>query len=485
MNVLIVNSNRERSPWPVPPIGACCIASAVEAAGHRVELLDLCFETDCARAVSEAIRRVEPGLIGISIRNIDNVDWQSPMFYLPGVRDEVIGPCRQHSGAPIVIGGPAVGIMPGRMLEYFGADFAVCGDGEVAIVELVKMLETGSPADDVPGLAWCDGDDARVNPPARVCNLDELPTPRVHRWVDLPRYLSYNSSMGIQTKRGCALSCSYCVYNEIEGRAYRLKSPGRIAEEVREAIEGGACSIEFVDSTFNVPLEHAKTVCRALIEHDLDAQFSTMGINPGAVDEELFDLLKRARFTEVSITPESCSQPIIDSLGKNFTTDDVARAAELARKVDLPIVWYLMFGAPGECEETVRETLAFADRYIPEEHLVLMVSGIRIFPGSPLEKQARAEGQLAAEDDLLEPVWYQPDISHERLFEMLDEAYLSHPNYLLLQDNNVPELLLKTASAIHRFLRSKRPLWQHIKTIRKLQAALGLQQNFRKPKKTA
>jgi len=438
-------------------------------------MVDLCFAAHPRAQIERAVRDFRPEVIGISVRNIDSVDWQAPRFYLPQVKATVVDVCRELTDCPIVLGGPPAGIMPAEMIEFLGVDLLIRGDGEVAFVDLLGALAEGDRLDTVAGLAYRDAGGIHVSEPARAADLDALPMPHPHRWLDLPRYLSYNSSLGIQTKRGCGLKCSYCVYNEIEGPCYRLKSPQRVVAEVAEAIhEAGVTSIEFVDSTFNIPLPHALDVCRALIENDLQAKFSTMGINPGAVTEELFALLRRANFSEVSITPESASPGVLEGLGKNFTVEQIARAARTARKFRMPIVWYFMFGGPGESEATVRETLAFIDAHIPREHLVLMVSGIRIFEGAPLAARARDEGQIPRQGSLLEPVWYRPEIRPERLFAMLDEAILHHPNYIALQDNRVPQSLLRAAKAVHGFLGATRPLWYYLRYVNRLHAALGL-----------
>ena len=475
MRVLIINSNRERSPWPVPPVGACAVASGAEQAAHQVRFLDLCFVRRVEARVASEIEHFRPEIIGISVRNIDNVDWQAPRFYLGEVKRRVVDACKARASCPVAVGGPAASIMPREMLEYLDADFVICGDGEVAFVQLLEALSGRRSPADVAGLTYREGGSVRSNPPARVEDLDSLPMPQPHRWLDLRRYLAYNASLGIQTKRGCSLSCTYCVYNRIEGSCYRLKSPRRVAAEVDQAVnENHVPCVEFVDSTFNIPLPHALSICRMLIAGRFAARFSTMGINPGSATEELFGLLREANFTEASLTPETASPRILKSLGKNFTLDDLVRAARTSRKAHLPIVWYFMFGAPGENEETVAETLAFIDEHIPRTHLALMVSGIRIFKGSELEAQARREGQLKAQDDLLHPVWYRPEIQRQRLFALLDEAMLRRPNCIALQDNQVPQQLLRAASAIQRFLHSRRPLWEYMRHVRRLQSALGL-----------
>lgn len=477
MRVLFINSNTERSPWPVPPMGACSVASGASEAGHSVQFLDLCFEERIEGAILGAIEGFRPEIIAITVRNIDNLDWQKPVFYLETIKSRIVKTCRAHARCPIVLGGPAAGMMPKELLEYLGVDFLIRGDGEVAFLRLLEAIGSGRGLQTVPGLVYKDKESGQVHvgDPDRVSDLDSLPMPQAHRWLDLKRYFNYNGSYGIQTKRGCALTCSYCAYNQIEGSCYRLKSVPRILREIASAIhEAKAPSIEFTDSTFNIPLEHALGICRALAERKFPVTFSTMGINPGAVTEELFGLMKEGNFSEVSITPETGSAAMLRSLGKNFTLEQVARAAEISRKFNMPIVWYFMFGAPGENRQTVRETLEFIAKHVPSNHLVLLVSGIRIFRGAPLEAIARQEGQLAPDDNLLRPVWYRMGLSREEMSDLIDEALRRHYNYISLQDNLIPAPLLRAAYGVHHFLRMKRPLWQYLRYVRWLLCALRL-----------
>ena len=72
--VLLVSANRERQPMPVVPNGVACVASALDAAGHDVRVLDLAFARDPHAAAREAARAHDPDVIGISVRNLDNSD---------------------------------------------------------------------------------------------------------------------------------------------------------------------------------------------------------------------------------------------------------------------------------------------------------------------------------------------------------------------------------------------------------------------------
>ncbi|HVR18895.1 MAG TPA: cobalamin-dependent protein, partial [Polyangiaceae bacterium] len=80
MNVLLVNPNREQMPWPVVPVGLCTVASALRRAGHDVDVLDLTFSRDIRRDLLARVRTRAPELVGVTIRNIDNCNFESPHF---------------------------------------------------------------------------------------------------------------------------------------------------------------------------------------------------------------------------------------------------------------------------------------------------------------------------------------------------------------------------------------------------------------------
>jgi hypothetical protein len=139
MRVLLMNSNRFHQPWPVIPFGLCCVASAAEAAGHEVRVLDLCFSRRPALVIAESVARFRPDAVGVSVRNIDNSAGFNTLFLLDGVRDEVIAPLKRVFAGPIVIGGPAVGINAAEMLDFFGLEYAIRGDGEASFVEFLSL----------------------------------------------------------------------------------------------------------------------------------------------------------------------------------------------------------------------------------------------------------------------------------------------------------------------------------------------------------
>ncbi len=406
MRILLVNSNRERTPQPVVPLGVCLVASSLEARGFPTRLLDLHFSRSPRRDIARAVRKWKPDVVGLSLRNLDNGDQSQPRCYLPQVAGLVTA-LRECTNACIVIGGPAVSIAPASLLRRLAADYAVIGEGEQAMPELVSRLASDRPASDIPGVL--SGESARAGPPtpARVANMHALPPPRLDRWLDLGRYLRRGSPLPVQTKRGCALRCIYCTYGLIEGSDYRMQPPEAVAAELEEAERTwNAASFEIVDAQFSDPPGHSCAVCEAIARRKFRARLHTMGLNPGSTSLELLRLMRRAGFRSAVSAPDSGSERMLTSLRKGFGLEDVARTATWANLVGLPVLWSLTFGGPGETKRTVQETLRFIETALGREDRILCTLGLRIYPGTELARVALEEQMIAPDRDLAEPAFY-------------------------------------------------------------------------------
>src|SRR5882672_4350428 len=128
--VLLVSTNRERQPYPVVPNGLACVASALDAAGHHVRFLDLCFARDPGASAREAARSFRPDIIGVSVRNIDNSDAIALRHYTPEARDVLLALRAAAPTAKVIAGGAAFGVAPEALFRDLAVDYAVAGDGE-------------------------------------------------------------------------------------------------------------------------------------------------------------------------------------------------------------------------------------------------------------------------------------------------------------------------------------------------------------------
>jgi radical SAM superfamily enzyme YgiQ (UPF0313 family) len=494
LNVLLINPNREHMPWPAVPIGLCTVAVAVERAGHEVELLDLTFSNDPVKDTVAAVRRREPEVVGITARNIDNCNFEAPVFYLQEIRDTIVPAVRRAApSAKIVVGGSAVNVSPADTFEFLQADYALVGEGEEAMVALLEALGGSRPLSEVQGLLSLGprnpeplpildtGRLVRGEPRtgrALVRDLETAVRSEAWRWVNLRRYAAAGGPYSIQTKRGCALKCSYCVYNNIEGHAYRLRSAFGVVDEIEEAVRGhGVRQVDFVDSTFNLPLYHARAVCEELARRELPVELSTMGLNPAGLSEELLVTMKRAGFRSVMCTPESASDVTLQTLQKGFTKGSVIKAARALRRSGIPTYWFFMLGAPGETMQTVRETLAFCEEHIAATDMVLFSTGIRVYPGTPLEQTCKELGWFASDDPLFFPSWFlSPEIDLNELYSTLVCAAKTHPNWMTNAETILSGGKAFVLKAALKMMGYGGPFWQHLPKLFRLASRIGLRQ---------
>ncbi len=476
MKVLMLNSNRFRE-IPAIPFGMCCVAAAIEDAGHDVKALDLFFSKSCASDISKVIKEYNPEVIGITIRNLDNGSVINPEFLLEPIKKDIIAPLKDMFSGTIIIGGPAVGINGPEMLSYFDLKFAIRGDGEAAIVEFLKRLENNIPMDGMEGLIMRDGDlIVEDNPPMYVKDIDSLPFAKPYKYVDVKAYKELTTPLQIQTKRGCVLKCTYCTYNRIEGTEYRKRNPQCVADEIEHLVkETGINHIGVMDSIFNLPLSHAKDVLRAIADKKMDLKLTAMEISPAGVDQEFVDLLKKFKIEYVIMCAEAGSDTTLKGLGKNFTKADVFRAAKLLRKAKITMIWSLLLGAPGETEETVMETLDTIKKASSMRDIVSIAVGIRIYHKTPISEMIELKKNYYPRDNYLFPASYTPEgISMERMRYLAMRAALTHPNYYLLGMRGPSPFLISTTKIINRILRmNQNPFIIHM-VLKRLQNLMGM-----------
>ena len=446
--------------------------------GHDVVFLDLCFSKNIDREIRLALSKFKPELVGVGIRNIDNASGYNTIFFIEQTKVEVINPLKSAFEGPIVIGGAAVGISGAEILHFFDLTLAIQGDGERSMVELSARLEKNLPLNGLGGLILRqDGMIIEENPPLPVTDMNALPSIKFARYLDVRRYRKYNSPLQIQTKRGCALRCVYCTYNRLEGSVYRFKDPLRVANEVETLVhETGIRHIEFTDSTFNIPLDHAKAVLRAIAVKGLNLRCRALGLNPSAVDEELVKLMKRVGFQDVDLGVESgCNQTLL-SLGKNFDKEDILKAGKLLHQANIPTSWFILLGAPDETEDTLHETLETIAKEASPWDLVVIGVGIRVYKGAPIAKTLQQTNRDGINDNFLSPVHFEPKaIDIQTIKKITKRAYRRYPNFLIYNDKSqYPEMILKVVSVVLKIFFPKQPIWRVYIFVRKILKKLGV-----------
>lgn len=466
MRILLLNSNRNKSPMPVVPLGACLVAEATARAGHEVRFLDLMFAGDPGKAIEQALLNFAPELIGVSLRNIDNNDMLHPVFFA-GDCLPLLEKIRALSDAPLVLGGAAVSVMPEQLLRFSRADWAVVGEGDTTFPALANALAQGRSPKHLHGLAWFAEGKFHLNPPAREECGGGFTVPRFSRWLNLRAYKRNMATAPLQTKLGCHFQCIYCTYRKIEGGAYRLMDPESTAAAVRTYTAMGFRNVEFVDNVFNSPPGHCLAVCEALARSGHGARLQTYELNPLFVDDDLLTSMEAAGFVGAGITVESASSAVLARLRKGFSAEVVQRAAETVRRHRLPCLWIFMLGGPGETEETVEETLSFARTAIRPTDAAFFTTGIRVYPGTELERIAREQGVLDLPPDrMLAPFFYlSPELDRDWLATRIRRAMRENFHFLNGDTFDLP--FLPAINRLSCLAGIEPPLWRYTRQIRR------------------
>ena len=428
MKVLLVATNQAdrfmgRMVVRPVPIGLAYLAASVDEERHTLKVLDLMFADDAVAEVADAVSEFEPDLIGMSIRNLDNQSSLNPVWNLPAVRD-IIERIRQLSDATTLIGGPAFSIMPAECLDYVGADLGIAGDAAEAFATLVERLEAGADYRDIPGIVYRDD----TNDGEIVVSEGRF-TSSFHRAprLDLLDMGAYNGSgfgVGVVTKLAQAYYPTPGA--DFSGGDWRIREPSEVVDEIRSLDNNfGINKVFFIDSGFNIPAEHAKATCRAIIDAGLRVRWNSYVRPSDDADAQLMGLMKES----------GCSLALMAEGGRGGESlvDRLAgleRMSGLCREVDLPFTMNMTFGEPGDSESSVEQKLDFLKR-VDAAFSVLRV-GTRVLPNTGAAQTALREGLIESESELMRPTFYTDASVRGWIADRLREEAAEYPRWNLM-----------------------------------------------------
>lgn len=409
MKVLIAAANNEQKPDPVVPLGAAMVAGAARRAGHEVRFFDACFEPETEKTLEEAIASFRPDVVGLSIRNIDDVCWPKAHSYVPYYQ-RLANVCRKAKPRPLlVLGGSAFTLMPRQFCNLLHADYGVAGDGEQAFVDLLAALARGErPPQLIEGVSIAGGTPA----------LD---------LVDLHTYYRRGGALNVQTRRGCAFACTYCSYPLLEGRSPRTREVVAVVDELEEALARvGGRHFFVVDNTFNHPSAHAFAFCDELIRRNMNASW-TAYVSPAGMVDGLLDRMARAGCSSVEFGTDAVAPKTLSALGKSFDADTILSVSAQARRVGLKFAHSLILGGPDETLFTLRRTVEVIEQTGADA--VFAMLGVRLYPGTALAKRAEREGLIHEHEIGLDPVFYVSEAVEPELYEYAVALKERHPNW--------------------------------------------------------
>jgi anaerobic magnesium-protoporphyrin IX monomethyl ester cyclase len=357
-----------------PPLGLAYVAGALEAAGHRVEVVDA-----VVAAPKRHTRYFRGYLVGLGFDELaSRIPVDSKVVGItalfthewPAIVQLVAAIKRRLPHVPVVLGGEHVTSMPELCLLTSEADYVVLGEGEETIVELVEALDAGMPHAELLGIGYRDGDDVTINPRReRTVAIDDIARPAWHL-IDLDTYhahrwmggmWSHRKSVPILATRGCPYQCTYCSAPNMWTPRWIPRDPKLVVDEIEHYYRDfGARNFPFQDLTAIIQRQWIIDFCTELLERGLDITWQMpTGTRSEAIDAEVAGLLKRTGMISMAYAPESGSEETRKLIKKKMKTDRMLESMRAAVEADLNVMVFMVIGFPHDTDDQIRENLEF------------------------------------------------------------------------------------------------------------------------------
>jgi radical SAM superfamily enzyme YgiQ (UPF0313 family) len=427
MKILLVNPSQEKvygmkmSP-AYPPLGILYVGTVLELDGHHVRFVDIDTEGLDEAGFERIFREFDPDAVGLSC-------------VTPTFKNAVkfAGISKRIKPVPVVLGGIHATIAPEEALQESVIDIAVVGEGESTARELFLELSKRAPALDlVNGICFKRGGNmVRTAMRQFIGDLDSIPFPDRKLLKNPEAYMPPDAqtlpAMTVITSRGCPGSCTFCCTKHIFSKSFRMRSVANIIAEIEELVRRhGVREIHIADDIFTLNKKRALEFCEEIKKRKFGVGFQFMnGLRADCVDRQILTALKEIGIKTVGFGVESGNDAILKRIKKNISLETTRNAFKLSKELGFETWAFLIFGLPGETEDTIRETIRFTKELDPDFAKFLI---LKPYPGSDVHAELAREGLIMDTDYdkygvYTEPVHKLPGLGPEKMLYWQKRAF--------------------------------------------------------------
>ena len=376
----------------MPSLGICYVASALEKAGHEVNIIDAYIENIPLKALLSKIKTINPDLAGVTFTTENRFQ----------AFDLIRGIKKILPNTLVCAGGPHVTLAADDTLSHIKElDFIVRGEGEETITEAVRAILENTSFKNIQGLSHREGEKVYHNPArALIHDLNKVPFPAWH----LVPWEKYNFKLDVpgrgelrtanmMTSRGCPFGCNFCASTKVWGRSCRMRTADNIIDEI--AILKERYKIEALwifDDTFTVSKKRVEEFCNKLIEKKWNLSWFCE-VRVDTVDRELLSLMKKSGCYSIGFGVESGSQKILDEvIRKRISLEQVKETANICKELGIISNPFFIFSHPGETKEDIEKTMEMIRTWPKPSSISLSL--LHVYPGTRLEEIAKEKGIL-------------------------------------------------------------------------------------------
>lgn len=409
--------SREGTIWPQTSLAY--IAATLKNSGHSVNIIDCIADNIGWIRLRKTLQETKPDyIITNPISSIVTND-----LYVTYLGKTI--------GSTTIAVGPHVTALPKESLsEYPSLDFAVMGEAEITVPELINCLEKKGNLEDVDGIAFRDGKNIVMTKKRKlISNLDDLPVP-LHELLPIKKHrLPYigKDYTFVLSSRGCPYFCTFCRQPIMWERLVRTRSAKSIFCELEYIKKIGISNFMFHSDTFTINKDVVIDLCKMIVDSKMKLRWCCNS-RVDTIDEEMLGWMKKAGCWLINYGIETASDEILKNVKKGGTAT-VAKAydiVKLTKKAGIKVWGYFIIGLPGETKETIEETVRMAKRLSFD--IVNFAVGTP-YPGTEFYKQAKENGWLESKswedfDQNYSAIVSYPGLSSTDIIKGIRNCYL-------------------------------------------------------------
>jgi radical SAM superfamily enzyme YgiQ (UPF0313 family) len=355
-----------------PSISLLTIASPAIASGHDLQYCEL-----------SGIRGTPDELRTTMADTIPHADVYGVTFYTAAyhVVQLIVEVCKQKNPeSTVCVGGYHPSACPDETIAMENIDVVFVGEADLAFAD---WLNKGAPS---AGIIYCSA----LN--EESLNLTPFPADHLADFSRYTRTIDGRRCYDLFSTRGCAWNCSFCA-KSVCGKGVRFYS-NHYMEGYLKKIRPSVSNLMFLDDVFTLRRD---TRLRQLLRIIKENGFTfRCNCKPTHDQPEDFVLLKEAGCLMVGTGSESGSDKILKLMNKGCTVKHNTDTIQWAKDAGICVKSYLMFGFPGENEETVHETLEWIDKVDPDQFTLFTFTA---FPGTDVYNHPEKYGVTWISDD--------------------------------------------------------------------------------------
>ena len=336
------------------PLSIMALAAVLEGR-EEYEIVDGNLDTEPDATLVRLMKTNSVELLGVSVMPGPQVI--SAMNSCKAIR-------KQFPNVPIVWGGYFPSVYPDATLNTSYVDYAVRGQGETTLLELIDALRGKRDFSSIAGLCWKDAAGRRTHNPERgMQSLDNFPWMPYHR-LPVASYLRpsfFGKRTGFhQASIGCPFQCTFCAIHQAFGSKEKMESPARTADILGHLVkEYGMDGVQFVDMNFFMNESHTCELMERLAPLNLhwwcEGRIDTIC----SYSDNTLRLIRKAGCTMMFCGAESGSNRTLQEMKKGITTEQTLSIARRLREADIIPEFSFIFGNPRDPEGDTRENIAF------------------------------------------------------------------------------------------------------------------------------